>query len=417
MPIALPCIIFVFRSHYLPLQNNTGKDRLLQSNASVSKILNLEGATFHVTRLEGCNSCKSFLTRDFFDFMVEHQSSTTNNAPGHIEITEIFQKRIKRNVGSIHRKAWRKQQQGGLCDGRPCDNREDKTLAIMVFSTNSASDHGRSEEIQTNIRRYFFQTTFWSVYMHFPNIVVYVGNKKDHNTLKEMKLPIYDSFDMTSKLAEHELVKWNGEGVPPAPTKQHLPKFSLLHTIEQLSYNSSWGAYKYVYYTEGDLILHLRQPHYIFNMIDRSETYFLAVPHRMQTIPLLQDFPTNMHRHWSKDSPQNVSDVRLITENSTQVMGSCCDDGRYQFGNCGTWWYNCKAFGLKNHKDWIRFGRHGLTMPLSTEHQATCKYSRSRITCPLPDGCKFRFPRWKSKYDYTTDVCNEMPIVRKIPPK
>ena len=355
------------------------------------------------------------MTRDYFDFMVEHQSSTTNNAPGNIEVTDILQKRMKRNVGSIHRKAVRKQEQGGLCDGRPCGDRGDRTVAIMVFSTNSASDGGRSDEIQRDIRSYFFQTTFWSIYMHFSHIVIYVGSDKDHNILKEMKLPIYDSFDLTPKLEEQAKLKWDGEGVPPAPTKQHLPKYSLLHTIDQLVHNSTWESFKYVYYTEGDLILHMRQPQHIFNMIDNSETYFLAVPHRMQTIPLLQDFPAAVHRHWPKDSPQNIPDVHLITENSTQVMGSCCDDGRYQFGNCGGWWYNCKEFGLKNHKDWIRFGRHGLTMPLSTEHQAICKYTRTRISCPMPEKCNFRTPRWVSKKDYAADVCEEMPMVRKIP--
>ena len=97
-------------------------------------------------------------------------------------------------------------------------------------------------------------------------------------------------------------------------------------------------------------------------------------------------------------------------------MGSCCDDGRYQFGNCGGWWYNCKEFGLKNHKDWIRFGRHGLTMPLSTEHQAICKYTRTRISCPMPENCNFRTPRWVSKKDYAADVCEEMPMVRRLRP-
>ena len=397
--------------------DKTGRDRLLQSNESVSKILNLEGATFHVTRLERCHSCKTFLTRDYFDFMVEHQSSTTNNAPGDVEITEILQQRMKRNVGTMQRKAVKKREHRGLCDGRLCDERSNKTIAIMVFSTNSASDNSRSDEMQRDIRRHFFLTTFWSIYMHFSNIVIYVGNLRDHSILREMNLPLYDSFDLTSKLAEHEKLKWNGEGVPPAPTKQHLPKYSLLHTIDQLAHNSSWGLFKYVYYTEGDLILHLRQKQHIFNMIDKSETYFLAVPHRMQTISLLQDFPSAVHHHWPKDSPQNIPDVHLITENSTQVMGSCCDNGRYQFGNCGGWWYNCKEFGLKNHKDWIRFGRHGLTMPLSTEHQATCRYSRARVVCPMPDKCKFRTPRWISKKEYAADVCEEMPIIRKIPDK
>lgn len=28
----------------------------------------------------------------------------------------------------------------------------------------------------------------------------------------------------------------------------------------------------------------------------------------------------------------------LITENATEAVGSCCDNGRYLFGDCGNWW-------------------------------------------------------------------------------
>ncbi len=31
----------------------------------------------------------------------------------------------------------------------------------------------------------------------------------------------------------------------------------------------------------------------------------------------------------------------VFTENLSLSTGSCCDNGRYIFANCGNWWYNC----------------------------------------------------------------------------
>ena len=386
------------------------------ANESISKILNLEGATFHVVRIGECPSCHSFLTRDYLDFLVEHQSSTTNNAPGDSDITEVIYKRIRKNAALIRHKAERIHERAGICEGKICDSRLRSTLAIMVFSTNSASASSRVDQMQRGIRKLFFETTFWSVYTHFPRIVIYVGSGSDREILRRMNLPIWGLFDLSGDLEAAERRGWDGKGVPPAPTKQHLPKYSLLHTTQNLKNNDSWGWAKYIYYTEGDLVLHLRAGSEIFDMIDGSQSNFLAVPHRMQTLPLVQNFPQRLQSRWPRNSPQNIQNVTLIKANASHdhALGSCCDHGRYQFADCGGWWYNCRDWGLKNHDTWIKFGKHGLTMPLSTEHQATCKYSSSKIQCPLPKDCKSRVPLWKSKTESPLDICQEFPIIRKV---
>jgi hypothetical protein len=250
------------------------KNRLLMANESISRILNLEGATFHVVRI-GCHSCASFLTRDYFDFLVEHQSSTTNQAPAESEVSDVILKKMSKRVSGMVRKM-RKRHYLNV------DVRADSTVAIMVFSTNSASAANENDNFQSQVRRYFFEATFWSVYLNFRRIVIFTGSAVDAEILKNLQLPVWATVDLMQVLTEAEKQKWDGKGVMPAPTKQHLPKFSLLHTTMSLVRNSSWSWVKYVYYTEGDLILHMRHSPKLFDLIDRSEGHFLAIPHRMQ---------------------------------------------------------------------------------------------------------------------------------------
>jgi len=103
--------------------------------------------------------------------------------------------------------------------------------------------------------------------------------------------------------------------------------------------------------------------------------------------------------------------VALETEDAYLPKGSCCDNGRFDFRDCGNWWYYCPNYGLANFTTWIRFGEHGFTLPLGTEHRARCLYSRQRKTCSLPTGCKYRVPRQGAAPD---GVCGEMPSVSRI---
>jgi indole-3-glycerol phosphate synthase len=52
-------------------------------------------------------------------------------------------------------------------------------------------------------------------------------------------------------------------------------------------------------------------------------------------------------------------------------------------------------------------------MPLSTEHQATCKYSQQRVLCEIPNDCVNRSPSWISTKDFPANICSEIPILRK----
>lgn len=100
--------------------------------------------------------------------------------------------------------------------------------------------------------------------------------------------------------------------------------------------------------------------------------------------------------------------VSVHVEDAAIPRGSCCDDGRYDFADCGIWWHGCKLYGLHNYSDWIRFGKDGFTMPLGTEHQAKCRYSDRKRLCPMPKTCRKRIPL------DATEVCDEIPELIRV---
>lgn len=94
--------------------------------------------------------------------------------------------------------------------------------------------------------------------------------------------------------------------------------------------------------------------------------------------------------------------IKLVTEDARNPKGSCCDNGRFVFKNCGNWWYNCQDWGLLNYTQFVRFGENGFTMPFGTEHQGRCVYSPAKIMCPIPPTCNKRLPK------SINDVCGEI---------
>lgn len=80
----------------------------------------------------------------------------------------------------------------------------------------------------------------------------------------------------------------------------------------------------------------------------------------------------------------------LIIERGLVSKGSCCDDGRYikteRFG-CDNFWYYCSSMHEYTLKEWIKFGRYGLTAPLTTEHLGKCRYYPDKRICDVPRDC------------------------------
>jgi hypothetical protein len=54
----------------------------------------------------------------------------------------------------------------------------------------------------------------------------------------------------------------------------------------------------------------------------------------VQTIPLYQTFGGDIQLSWTF---HKIQGVKLVTESTVAVRGSCCDNGRTQLPSCANW--------------------------------------------------------------------------------
>ena len=152
----------------------------------------------------------------------------------------------------------------------------DSVVAVIPFATVGQVEGGHA--LVPQIRTAFFEQTFWSIYRYFPHIVISVTRKRDLDFLKTLHLPLFDIF--VSVVNDD-----------PKGNYAHNVKQALLMAHDNLLNNNSWSNFKYLYYSEGDLVLHMRKQEQLLNLIASSaankEEFFLA-PHRMQVSVILK---------------------------------------------------------------------------------------------------------------------------------
>lgn len=61
--------------------------------------------------------------------------------------------------------------------------------------------------------------------------------------------------------------------------------------------------------------------------------------------------------------------------------------------------------------EWIKFGRHGLTAPLTTEHLGKCRYYPTKKVCDLPKDCNSTSDVFASD---GSKICGEISKVRYV---
>ena len=244
------------------------KNRFNISIHKIKKSTNMAGVSFAATR-NNCKNCIPVLTRDYLDFLVEHLSTTSNQIPfSYAQVFKVYENRMKlisMNLRSIG------------YDRKEHDSRLDQTIAILIYSSITFSRPVwfqsllQSQKNHVNIRKYFFESTFWSVFRYIPNVCVFVASDQDRNEVMEMRLPL-----------------WTGQPIQlvvPVDVKNRtvlLPKMSLVYSLKQMLSDPLWMPFQYVYYSEGDQIVHLRHSTDLYNVIDDSDGSFVLVPHRMQ---------------------------------------------------------------------------------------------------------------------------------------
>lgn len=237
-------------------------NRFLYSEEDIKKSEGIAGVTFAVIR-KNCPNCATFATRDYFDFFVEHLSPYTNYIPfDRSDMTEIVRQKAEQRAILFRNHT--------LFDSEKLDffylNR---TLGIIPFSTKAFS---KTEDLssQAHIRQHFFEITFWSVYRYFPNIAV-ITSDEDMPMLKQLNLPIFQTIV-----------------IPNPPTSEEnktisLPRLGIDKIIQQFrARNTLYNPFKFIFYTEGDQIVHIRNIEKLYDLIIGSRRAFVAVPHRFQ---------------------------------------------------------------------------------------------------------------------------------------
>jgi len=270
------------------------KRRVLESTKDIKAVINLEGATMSVggrgIKYEGRIG---LMTRDFFDFQVLHLSSTTNQLPSNDKrLLDALLTQMQATVQALRQRALDSLKYPA--HEQPDERLKKHTVALIPYCSKSVSSNS-FERFQFDIRRLFFEATFWSVHRYIPHIIVTFPSQMDFLALESMKLPIWKTVDMQAlfnvSALDHE----------PKSTKL-LPKQSLLFLIEKLENTnlSEFSEFNYVYYTEADLVLQLRSEWGILDTLDTPDGgSYVVTPHRMQTIALPKAYP-NLLDVWSR---------------------------------------------------------------------------------------------------------------------
>jgi len=168
------------------------------------------------------------------------------------------------------------------------------TIALIPFTGFAASTDKNA--FQADIRKLYFKATFFSVYRYIRTIIVTVPTQNDFEVLRSMNLPVWKILNFK---ARYDL-KVNTEH--PLSTVR-LPKHSLMYVIDKMRSSAAYSRFRYVYYSEGDLVMHMRSERQLLDALDNSQGEFAAAPHRMQSNPLPKAYARDLQTLWSHSSP------------------------------------------------------------------------------------------------------------------
>jgi hypothetical protein len=243
----------------------------------------LDGARFPediINRILWSGRSVNLHTRDYFDFFTEHLSAYSNIIGASFDTS--LQKPLLSHVNSklVNTSQILKNHSSSILSNQRGD-RLMRTICMIPFSDKLANLAGLRDDLEqahSSNRQNSFLATFYSVHRYFSNVAVYVATAREKELVLNWNLSLFDVIDMSPILA----------AVPPEkyfrnrPLSQLLPKYALLDIADRLRYDVKWQAFSYVYYTEGDQIMHMRRARQLYSAIDASNNTVAIVPHRMQ---------------------------------------------------------------------------------------------------------------------------------------
>ena len=230
------------------------KEKFLENLPQIKEISSLESTSTGALMKYQQDRRFILMTRDYFDFEIEHLSSTINTIGEEKKLHShfIYLARSK--------SLWLKKIATEIPNTPSHKPLMNLTVVIIPFSTRGGT-FGKSHQLRVS----FFEATFWSIYRYMPHIAVAVSTEHDERSIKQLQLPVFEIFRFNQTR-----ISWE------------LPKYSLLKAHESLSSNPRWSSFEYLYFTEGDQILHMRHQTDIMKFLVSTKGKFAIVPHRMQ---------------------------------------------------------------------------------------------------------------------------------------
>lgn len=259
---------------------------------------NLEAGTW-----VGISSRSGYRTVDMMDFYVHHLSrykGPDSVAPKYENNWKRFIKRLDEMQETYEK----------MPLNNPSNEKNGKVLAITPFHA------GRDNHSKEDEKHLYLNLTVKSLARVFPNIVVTVCDESNYDyVMKESGLNEY--------LYDVLLVKNLTMG--EVQNCIHLPALSSIQTREKIR-DGSWMGFEFIYYTESDQPLHLRNVHEILKYTLRDDRTVIT-PHRSYPTALPEDMNVGEARKQARNF-MTMTGTKILHDVPDIRLKGCCFDSR-----------------------------------------------------------------------------------------
>lgn len=242
-------------------------------------------------------------TVDLFDFFVTHLS--------------WYERRLfkdaaalrSRSLARLRTQTWHTSRQVN-----PSQTSSSKVVVIMPYYATKGGDSGHSA---LESRRLYLRKTIESLRPTFPKYTVCVATKPDHEYVTD---PIND-------LGFYDVLHFY---TLPKPSRLG---FATVHTAQQaMLTNPKWARFEFVFYTESDQILHVRDVGRLLHIAGSSVSNHV-LPHRISPVPRRVDMGPAQFT-WDKIGFQGQKALAEFARNGPKTLhrirdvdrASCCFD-------------------------------------------------------------------------------------------
>jgi hypothetical protein len=312
---------------------------------NAGKLGHLEAASFVVFRLNGGHRVNRVrMTRDWFDLAVEHLSMYQRSFKVNFERTGIPFERIKSQLLEYIQKAKVYPLQK---DAAPAS-----TIVVCAFNVKKMMEKGPSYqkgEKESQLRIHSLAATLASLWQVGMGRVVVVGGQREdeeaaHVAFDLIRSKTKSSMELSFVISNNATTGLSNNALTPKQAIGGLQlalngKLNVSHTQEWLG--DTPKRWKYVYFTEPDLILSSR-PGSIEALSSQLQSGSILAAHRLQPIPHALDFPGFEDLRRVVPAVGKFAASAITDVNTAEYV--CCDAGNGRPGRemaqpeCGGFW-------------------------------------------------------------------------------